>query len=304
MKHGKDESSRSFWDDFVESNPGCVSILFLMAGFLGLVKVIKGEWPDDAAVWLGLIVAGLVVSVFIVSFLNMCIVLPLAKCMENLGENLESQQKELQKGQAVPEELWELLLWAAERGEFTKADLSSEFGLSEDVAGIAVGLMKSLKCVEPEPGKSGESKMRFKLSKEETLRLRKDWRFRNLASNKAVSDGGEFKEWLALQMNSKKKAEKPATAGSNQKDDEGEPASTKLDEEFWKVAAWAVNKGKFTTSDVAHEFGMGFSRAYRLISQMERLGICGEAKDEGKGYTHDILMSSKEVKSLRKKWEG
>lgn len=83
-------------------------------------------------------------------------------------------------------------------------------------------------------------------------------------------------------------------------EDEDGPAVTKLDKKFWDVAVWAADLGKVSTSAIQRSHGMGFSRASRLVDQMERLGICG--KDKGNSKPRDILMSREEVESLRERW--
>ena len=68
------------------------------------------------------------------------------------------------------------------------------------------------------------------------------------------------------------------------------------------MALWVAKKGQFSISEVQSSFKMDdFSRASRLVDQMEHLGICGKAK--GDSEPRDILMCPEEVATLRKKWQ-
>ena len=86
----------------------------------------------------------------------------------------------------------------------------------------------------------------------------------------------------------------------DEEEDDDKPAPLKLDKKFWDVALWAAEMGRISTSAVQRSFEMGFSRASRLVDQMERLGICG--KDKGNSKPRDILMTSEEVASLMERW--
>ena len=82
---------------------------------------------------------------------------------------------------------------------------------------------------------------------------------------------------------------------------ESEECSQQLDKKIWEVALWAANVRGISTSGVQRTFNVGFSRAGRIVDQLERLGICGKSK--GNSKPRDILLSEEEIYSLKERYK-
>ena len=209
---------------------------------------------------------------------------------ESLMKRMEDNESLIEKqNETIPEEFWELLLWAAERGKFRKRDLADAFGLGRKVAEEIGKLMKNF-CTDN--GGPHPTELEFAFSKEQVLKMKRNWQFHCLTSSsmrEKLWEVRDFDEWLA-----------PLTLLEKEERDKFSDIR-RLDKKFWDVALWAAKKGPFSLSEVQSSFKMGFSRASRLVDQMECLEICGKAKGDSK--LRDILMGPEEVDSLKEKWE-
>lgn len=79
--------------------------------------------------------------------------------------------------------------------------------------------------------------------------------------------------------------------------DDGLPASTgKVDPLLFQVALWAVGMRGVSVSAVQRAFSVGFSRAGKIVDQMEKFGICGKSK--GNSKPRDMLMGEEEINNL------
>ena len=259
--------------------------MFLLAIVLIAWKIFLIPWPDSVASWILYLfllvgVSGLIV-VILMDMVGGIVGEISAYCVDHLEKKLETQ--------AVPEEFWELLLWAAERGKFCKRDLADAFGLGKKVAG-EIGKLMATFCTHN--GGPHPTELEFAFSKEDVLKMKRNWQFHCLTSSsmrEKLWEVRDFDEWLA-----------PLTLLEKEESDKFSDIR-RLDEKFWDVALWAAKKGQFSISEVQSSFKMGFSRASRLVDQMERVGICGKAK--GDSEPRDILMGPEEVASLKEKWE-
>ena len=161
---------------------------------------------------------------------------------------------------------WDVALWVAKKRQFSISEVQRSFKMRFSRALRIVDQMEHLGIC----GKAkGDSEPRdILMCPEEVATLRKKWQDEGISSEKEESD--KF-------------------------------ANLKLDKKFWDMALWVAKKGQFSISEVQRSFKMDFSSASRLVDQMERLEICGKAK--GDSEPRDILMSQKEVDSLKEKWE-
>lgn len=211
---------------------------------------------------------------------------------ESLMKRMEDNESLIEKqNETIPEEFWELLLWAAERGRFRKRDLADAFGLGKKVAGEIGDLMKIF-CTDN--GRPHPIELKFAFSKEQVLKMKRNWQFHCLTSSsmrEKLWEVRDFDEWLA-----------PLTLLEKEERDKFSDIR-RLDKKFWHVALWAAKKRQFSISEVQRQclHGKDFSRASRLVDQMERVGICGKAKGDSK--LRDILMGPEEVASLRERWQ-
>ena len=97
--------------------------------------------------------------------------------MVRMGDNESLIEKQ---NETIPEEFWELLLWAAERGKFCKRDLADAFGLGRKVAGEIWELMKIF-CTDN--GGPHPTELEFAFSKEQVLKMKRNWQFHCLTSS-------------------------------------------------------------------------------------------------------------------------
>ncbi len=89
--------------------------------------------------------------------------------------------------------------------------------------------------------------------------------------------------------------------GEGDDDGEGLPASTgKLDPILFEVALWAVGMRGVSVSAVQRAFSVGFSRAGKIVDQMEKIGICGKSK--GNSKPRDMLMGEEEINNLSQRF--
>ena len=96
--------------------------------------------------------------------------------MKRMGDNESLIEKQ---NETIPEEFWELLLWAAERGKFCKRDLADAFGLGRKVAGEIGELMKIF-CTD---NGQDSTELEFAFSKEQVLKMKRNWQFHCLTSH-------------------------------------------------------------------------------------------------------------------------
>jgi DNA segregation ATPase FtsK/SpoIIIE, S-DNA-T family len=79
-------------------------------------------------------------------------------------------------------------------------------------------------------------------------------------------------------------------------DGEGPQDNMKLDSRIGEVIAWCINVKGVSVSAVQRSFSVGFSRAGKLVDQLEYLGVCGKSK--GNSKPRDILMTEEELLNL------
>lgn len=72
--------------------------------------------------------------------------------------------------------------------------------------------------------------------------------------------------------------------------------NVKLDSKIVDVIAWCLNVKGVSVSAVQRSFSVGFSRAGKLVDQLEYLGVCGKSK--GNSKPRDILMTEEELRNL------
>lgn len=85
--------------------------------------------------------------------------------------------------------------------------------------------------------------------------------------------------------------------GEGQDEEEGGgDMGMKLDNKIFDVAMWCINVKGISVSAVQRSFSVGFSRAGKIVDQLERLGVCG--KNKGNSKPRDILMSEEEIMNL------
>ena len=113
--------------------------------------------------------------------------------MVRMGDNESLIEKQ---NETIPEEFWELLLWAAERGKFCKRDLADAFGLGRKVAG-EIGKVMKIFCTD---NGQDSTELEFAFSKEQVLKMKRNWQFHCLTSSsmrEKLWKVRDFDEWLA-----------------------------------------------------------------------------------------------------------
>lgn len=77
--------------------------------------------------------------------------------------------------------------------------------------------------------------------------------------------------------------------------DGGEGGVKNIDPLLFDIALDCVNSGGVSTSAVQRRYSVGFSRAGRIVDQMERLGICGKGRGS---KPREILMGEEGIRNL------
>lgn len=72
--------------------------------------------------------------------------------------------------------------------------------------------------------------------------------------------------------------------------------NVKLDSRIGEVIGWCINVKGVSVSAVQRSFSVGFSRAGKIVDQLEYLGVCGKSK--GNSKPRDILMTEEELLNL------
>ncbi len=81
-------------------------------------------------------------------------------------------------------------------------------------------------------------------------------------------------------------------------DEDGSPGlSGKMDPLALQVARYGIERGSISTSEVQRHFSVGFSRAGKIMDQLERLNICGPKR----GSKPRAMLVSDEI-SLNERW--
>ncbi|MCR5028083.1 MAG: DNA translocase FtsK [Fibrobacter sp.] len=81
-------------------------------------------------------------------------------------------------------------------------------------------------------------------------------------------------------------------------DDDGAPGlAGKIDPLALAVARYGIERGSLSTSEVQRHFSVGFSRAGKIVDQLERLNICGPKR----GSKPRVMLVTDEV-SLNERW--
>ena len=87
----------------------------------------------------------------------------------------------------------------------------------------------------------------------------------------------------------------PSEMGENE---DGAPGiSGKIDPLALQVARYGIERGALSTSEVQRHFSVGFSRAGKIVDQLERLNICGPKR----GSKPRVMLVTDEV-SLNERW--
>lgn len=87
----------------------------------------------------------------------------------------------------------------------------------------------------------------------------------------------------------------PSEMGENE---DGAPGlAGKIDPLALAVARYGIERGALSTSEVQRHFSVGFSRAGKIVDQLERLNICGPKR----GSKPRVMLVSDEV-SLNERW--
>ena len=63
------------------------------------------------------------------------------------------------------------------------------------------------------------------------------------------------------------------------------------------VARYGIERGSLSTSEVQRHFSVGFSRAGKIVDQLERLNICGPKR----GSKSRVMLVTDEA-SLSERW--
>ena len=70
----------------------------------------------------------------------------------------------------------------------------------------------------------------------------------------------------------------------------------KEDPLMYEVALWAASLGSISISNVQRTFSVGFSRAGKIVDQLEKRGIC--SKDTKNSKKREMLMGEEEIRNL------
>lgn len=81
--------------------------------------------------------------------------------------------------------------------------------------------------------------------------------------------------------------------GEGEGGDGGGPV--KIDPRLFEIALACAGAGSVSTSAVQRRYSVGFSRAGRIVDQMERLGICGKGRGS---KPREMLMGEEEIRNL------
>ena len=74
-----------------------------------------------------------------------------------------------------------------------------------------------------------------------------------------------------------------------------ENVEPKLDETFYKALKIAVETGKMSVTLLMRKLGIGFSRASRIIDQMEKCGYIGESNGS---KPREVFVTEEELKKI------
>ncbi len=115
----------------------------------------------------------------------------------------------------------------------------------------------------------------------------------------ACSDqpGVDYQKYLDSRIQEDDLAAMNEDIGEGDEDGEGGEGGgpVKIDPRLFEIALDCAGAGSVSTSAVQRRYSVGFSRAGRIVDQMERLGICGRGRGS---KPREMLMGEEEIRNL------